>query len=141
MNRQEILLAALASGSREDFSPVQIQKLMFLIDKTIASSLGGPFFAFEPYHYGPFDVAVYNEFAQFEAQQLGHTEGDGRDRRYRLNDEGRERALEILNKLSEPHRRYIAELATLVQSLSFTALVSSVYKAYPEMKANSVFRG
>jgi len=141
MNRQEILMAALASGAREEFSPVQIQKLMFLIDENIGRALGGPFFAFEPYHYGPFDVGVYNEFSLLEAQQLAHAEGNGRDRRYRLNDEGRARAAEVLNRLPEPISRYITELANFVQSLSFSSLVSSVYKAYPNMKANSVFRG
>lgn len=141
MDKQEILLIALASGVREEFSPVQLQKLMFLIDRNIGQSLGGPFFRFEPYDYGPFDVDVYNSFSLLEAQQLAQSSGQGKERRYRLNDEGRVRADELKRRLSDNHRQYVIDLARLVQSLSFTALVSSIYKAYPEMKVNSVFRG
>lgn len=141
MTRHEIMLAALASGAREEFSPVQLQKLLFLIDRNIGPSLGGPFFDFRPYDYGPFDVGVYNEFAVLADCELGEAEGDGRDRRYRLNDEGRARAREVLSTMAPEYRKYVADVAEFVQKLSFSALVSSIYKHYPDMKANSVFRG
>ena len=141
MDRMEVMLAALASGAHEDFSPVQLQKLMFLVDRNIGSHLGGPFFNFEPYDYGPFDVAVYNQFSTIAALEMGECHGDGKGRRYRLNDEGRARGQEALAKLQPEIRHYIKSVAELVQKVSFTTLVSSIYKHYPEMKANSVFRG
>lgn len=140
MNRREILLAALASGSREEFSPVQLQKMMFLIDRNIGVALGGPFFNFEPYDYGPFDVGVYNEFSAIARQQLGEESGYGSYRRYRLNDEGRSRAREVLGTITIEYRQYIEKIAHFVQHLSFSALVSTIYKHYPEMKVNSVFK-
>jgi hypothetical protein len=140
MNRREILLAALASGRREEFSPVQLQKMMFLIDRNIGNSLGGPFFNFEPYDYGPFDVGVYNEFSTIAQEQLGEESGHGSYRRYRLNDEGRGRAQEVLNTITPEYREYIEKIARFVQSLSFGALVSTIYKYYPDMKVNSVFK-
>ena len=140
MDRRGILLAALASGSREEFSPVQLQKMMFLIDRNIGKALDGPFFNFEPYDYGPFDVGVYNEFSTIALQQLGEVSGYGSYRRYRLNDEGRSRAQEVLNTITPEYRQYIEKIAHFVQSLSFGALVSTIYKHYPEMKANSVFK-
>jgi len=140
MNRREMLLAALASGSREEFAPVQLQKMMFLIDRNIGKALGGPFFSFEPYDYGPFDVDVYNEFSSIALEQLGEVSGYGSYRRYRLNDEGRSRAQEVLETLTPEYRQYIEKIAHFVQSLSFGALVSTIYKYYPEMKVNSVFK-
>lgn len=141
MDRMEVMLAALASGAHEEFSPVQLQKLMFLIDRNVGPALGGPFFDFTPYDYGPFDVGVYNQFSVISALELGESHGDGKSRRYRLNDEGRARAQEVLSKMDPQARDYIKQIAEFVQRLSFTALVSSIYKHYPEMKANSVFRG
>lgn len=141
MDRMEVMLAALASGAHEEFSPVQLQKLMFLIDRNIGSAIGGPFFDFKPYDYGPFDVGVYNEFSVLSALEMGDSYGDGKGRRYRLNDEGRARAQEILANLQPEVREYMKSIAEFVQKVSFTTLVSSVYKHYPEMKANSVFRG
>ena len=59
-NDKEIILAILASSSdNNNLTPVQVQKLFFLVDKTISKSFGGPLFDFEAYHYGPFDKDVY----------------------------------------------------------------------------------
>lgn len=141
MERTDIMLCALASGAHEEFSPVQLQKMMFLIDRNVGQALGGPFFDFKPYDYGPFDVGVYNTFSVLSAHEMAEAQGDGKNRRYRLNDEGRARATEVLSRMDPKIRRYIGEVATFVQRVSFTSLVSSIYKQYPEMKANSVFRG
>lgn len=92
MERIEIMLAALGSGVHEEISPVQLQKMMFLIDRNVSKRLGGPFFDFKPYDYGPFDANVYSEFSVLAMNELGDSVGHGRDRRYRLNDEGRARA-------------------------------------------------
>lgn len=140
MERIEIMLAALGSGVHEEFSPVHLQKMMFLIDRNVSKRLGGPFFDFKPYDYGPFDANVYSEFSVLAMNELGDSVGHGRDRRYRLNDEGRARAHEVLEKIAPETRRYIHQVAEFVQRASFTTLVSSIYKQYPEMKANSVFR-
>lgn len=141
MKKSDILLAALSAGAREEFSPVQLQKLMFLIDRNVGATLGGPFFKFEPYDYGPFDHGVYREFELLTMSDLAATTGDGPRRQYRLNDAGREEAARVVKAIPQPIAEYIKQLAVWVQSLSFSELVSSVYKAYPDMKVNSVFRG
>jgi hypothetical protein len=141
MDQQQVLLAALASGSHGDFSPVQLQKLMFLIDRNIGAAIGGPFFKFAPYDYGPFDANVYQTFSLLEVQGLAESTGFGKERRYRINGAGRALAGPILNSVAPAYRQYISDVAHFVQQLSFTALVSSIYKSYPEMKVNSVFRG
>jgi uncharacterized protein len=68
MDRQSLLLAALAASDGATHSPVQVQKLFFLLDSEIPSYTGGPHFHFIPYDYGPFDAAVYDELANLEEQ-------------------------------------------------------------------------
>ena len=60
--RQELVLAALAAGeSNSELSPVQAQKLFFLIDQNVSASIGGQQYNFQAYDYGPFDRAVYSD--------------------------------------------------------------------------------
>lgn len=139
-DKQDVVLATLGSGAAEHFSPVQLQKALFLIDRNAGPQLGGPFFHFVPYDYGPFDVGVYQAYDALKRIQLCEDPGTGRDRRYRLSHEGRIRAREVLHSMAPELRDYFGRVATFVQSLSFAALVSSIYKQFPEMKVNSVFR-
>ena len=60
MDREAFVLMALASGGEKIYSPVQVQKLLFLLDDNIPDIVEGPHFAFEPYDYGPFDTAFWN---------------------------------------------------------------------------------
>ena len=51
------------------------------------------------------------------------------------------KAAELSAGIDEPVMSYIKEVSKFVRALSFADLVSAIYKAYPEMKANSVFTG
>ena len=64
MTREEFILAAMAPGANYCYSPVQVQKLLFLLDRQIPREVNGPHFHFEPYHYGPFDSSVYSQLEQ-----------------------------------------------------------------------------
>ena len=47
MNRRETILAAMAAaGANTRFSPVQMQKLLFLLDREVPHFIAGPHFAF-----------------------------------------------------------------------------------------------
>jgi len=57
MDRGDLVLAALAAGGvGASYSPVQVQKLLFLIDREAANLVDGPHFSFRPYDYGPFEA-------------------------------------------------------------------------------------
>src|SRR5262249_3878533 len=124
-------------------SPVQIQKTLFLIDTEIPKLVGGPYFDFQPYDYGPFDKDVYDALEELTRGQLVEvdTAAGLRWRRYRLTDAGQEKGMKALQSMARPARQYITDVSKFVRSLSFDQLVSAIYKAYPEMKVNSVFRG
>lgn len=141
--RQELVLAALHAGETgSEVSPVQAQKLFFLIDRNAAALTNGPHFNFAAYDYGPFDSAVYSELDWLSNSQ-GFVEvvRNGRYRTYRLTTEGMREAATTLGEMNQETRTYIGQVKDWVKSLSFRDLVSAVYDAYPEMRVNSIFRG
>jgi len=143
MDRRSAVLAALAPAMGAAHSPVQVQKTLFLIDKEISKLIGGPFFDFQPYDYGPFDKAVYDVLEELTRAGLVEVEaGPGlRWRRYRLTAGGQREGSEILESLDRRASDYIKKISEFVRSLSFEDLVSAIYKAYPDMKVNSIFKG
>ena len=60
-------------------------------------------------------------------------------RTYRLTDQGLKDGQEAIAKLEQPVQTYIGEVVNFVRSRTFPQLVSAIYKAFPEMKQNSVF--
>ena len=141
MSKLDLVLVALAPGGGYRYAPVQVQKLIFLIDREIPTLVGGPHFNFTAYHYGPFDKHVYH--ALDELARAGHVDVDdefSRRRTYALTPEGLNSGMTTLNNLHENAQAYIRSASNFVRNHSFSELVSAIYKAYPEMQANSVFQ-
>ena len=141
MDRKGIVLAALAPANGDTYTPVQVQKLLFLIDQNIATITGGQHFNFEPYDYGPFDKEVYSVLHELEENSLVEVlETPGQSwKRYRLTKSGQTSGKQVLGNLDPKGKDYITRASEYVRDLSFSQLVSAIYKAYPHMKANSVF--
>jgi hypothetical protein len=143
MNRRDLVLAILAAADGQSYSPVQIQKAAFLVTRNVPEvvSEGDPFH-FVAYDYGPFDRAVYSEAEMLQIQ--GHAQvnqSSGRWRTYSTSPVGLSRGREILESLPQPQREYITRVSSWVRSLDFATLVKSIYEAYPDTKANSIFQG
>lgn len=142
MDRQSIVLAGLAAGGQNaTFTPVQVQKLFFLVDREASHLVQGPHFDFSPYDYGPFDRRVYDCLDVIAGKGLAQIQNTGRYRVYSLSQAGFQQGTQLLSNLPRPAKDYITNVATWVRQLSFEQLVASIYNKYPEMKANSVFRG
>lgn len=139
MERPSFVLAALSPAAQQPYSPVQVQKLFFLLDRNLPEEFGTPFFNFEPYNYGPFDHQVYNDLEELDKQELIEIDRRGQWRLYRLTPKGLEIGRDSLGNLPVNIANYIGEISEFVRRLSFSELVSAIYKAYPEMKQNSVF--
>lgn len=135
------MLAAMSPAGTGSFSPVQVQKLFFLLDENVAARTKGPHFRFRPYDYGPFDRDVYLELEKLHLNGLVEIlmPRDHGSRIYKLTDKGLETGERKFEELPEDIRRYIREAVNFVRDLSFAELVSAIYKAYPEMRVNSVF--
>jgi uncharacterized phage-associated protein len=140
MNRRELILVAFAPALGEPHSPLQIQKLLFLIDRQIPHLVGGPHFQFVPYNYGPFDRTIYGDLAQLAADGLVEIIQNQTWRSYRLSVAGQRQAEALLAGLPANVSDFIKRVSAFVRQLSFAELVTAIYKAYPEMKQNSVFQ-
>jgi uncharacterized protein len=140
MDRPGYILAALAAaGGDVTLTPVQVQKLFFLLDRRAGHLLGGPHFAFEPYDYGPFDQAVYQELDALQRAGLVYINTDGRYRTYKLTPQGYVKGNARFETLSGPVREFVQQTIAWIRSLRFDQLVAAIYREYPEMKARSIF--
>lgn len=142
MTRGDIVLAALAAADEDrTYTPVQVQKLFFLIDEECSTLLGGRKFRFRPYSYGPFDPEVYRELERLQdsGKVVIRTDGGG-GKLYGLTVTGKEDGDRLLDVLGEDITAFLHSASRFVHSLGFSELVSSIYQAYPQMKKNSVFR-
>ncbi|MBI3465207.1 MAG: hypothetical protein HY000_19450 [Planctomycetes bacterium] len=143
MNRRELVLAALAASGGATHTPVQIQKLLFLLERTVPQHVGGQKFSFQAFDYGPFDPSVYKEIEQLEKTGLARIDRTQYPsmKTFALTLTGQEQGEIALQQLPADVQDYFRRVSQWVRSLSFANLVSAIYHAYPDMKVNSVFNG
>ena len=140
MTKREVVLAALAPAHGKQHSPVQAQKLLFLLDREVSQLVDGQHFNFEPYNYGPFDKAVYQVLDELDEDELVTIRSGGWQRTYALTPTGQNEGDRLLGELSDSAQDYIKRASVFVLKLNFLQLVSAIYKAYPDMQKNSVLR-
>jgi hypothetical protein len=141
MDRKSYMLAVLSSIQDSIYTPVQIQKIFFLLDRNLGNRIGGPYFNFEPYHYGPFDKNVYKEVESLVmGEELTEHTSSKNYKTYSLTQVGFKKGLTANIQIGESEKKYIQEICLFVKSLSFEQLLRSIYNEYPEMKVNSVFQ-
>lgn len=131
-------MLTLADGGH--YTPVQIQKAMFLADDFVKDAFDYRY-DFQPYDYGPFDPAVYRDVELLEGNDLAQISTTPRGLKvYFATPRGAEFGRELLGQLTHDQQETLAKISRFVRRLSFSALVSSIYKAYPHMRERSVFR-
>ena len=143
MNRNAWALLALRETEGHRLSPVKMQKTLFLVAQNLAQEVGPEFYHFEAYHFGPFDSAVYRDLDELVnaglVKKVRAAEHAGKD--YELTELGKRIADRYARAANEKVVRYLKAVVEWVKPLSFSALVSAIYKKYPQYKQNSVFRG
>ena len=102
MTRKELILSLLAASEGRPYTPVQLQKAVFLVTQNVPDIIDqGPTFTFVPYDYGPFDSEVYAEASSLKL--VGHAvvapSSSGRWSTYAASDTGVVSGREILRKL------------------------------------------
>jgi hypothetical protein len=142
VSRDDFALAVLAASGGATHTPVQVQKLFFLLDQKIPKPVGGPHFNFHADNYGPFDVEVYRSLERLANENFVSIDlvQDLRKKMYRTTPEGQVRGEAMLKSFGEPISSYIRSVSEWVRRLSFADLVSAIYAEYPAMRANSIFR-
>lgn len=144
MDRKDWALLVVAAADGGPISPVQLQKALFLITQNLQPAqrkTSSGFYKFTPYDYGPFDGAAYRDAEALERDGLVEiTAPPHQHREYCATQAGLDRAEQLRRDLSPNVVEYLDKVVAWVRSLSFTDLVRAIYRVYPEMRANSVFR-
>jgi len=140
--RSAWVLLALHAAEGHSLTPVQLQKCLFLLGSRRPKDVGRDFYHFRPYDYGPFDVMVYTDSDQLvERGMVTIDKSMGQSlRRFVLTADGNAEAERLVHLVPPRGMAYLREVVAWAQRLSFNELVAAVYEAYPEMRANSVFR-
>ena len=144
MTPRDWTLLVIAAAEKGSLQPVQLQKALFLIGKrlNLRQLATQKFYTFDAYDYGPFTNEIYNDAEQLETAGLVVIARPPatRFKEYHATDEGLRYAAGLRAKLEPAVADYVSRIVKFTRSMSFNDLVSAVYKAYPEMRENSVFK-
>jgi Fe2+ or Zn2+ uptake regulation protein len=145
MNRLHWPLIALALSGDGRLSPVQMQKALFLFGENAGKNLDEAFYSFVPYHYGPFDPAVYRDIDFLVSLGFVQRSNDRNGRDFEITPRGRLEAQTLMHDDTTTRNKpqvldYLKTLTGWVKSLSFEDLIRSIYQAYPHFKTRSIFR-
>ena len=146
MPRRDVLLMMMAPAGTAIHTPVQVQKLAFLIDQLVGETIGGTGFDFKPWHYGPFDKAVYEVLEALERDglvEINDMSVQVQPTQYRLTDLGEREGADLLQALrdrSPETAEYVEVLSHWVRDQSFASLLRAIYAKFPDMAVNSVFK-
>lgn len=142
MDRRHWPLLVIDEAGPAGLSPVQLQKVLFLIGTNLPNEVGDSYYEFVPYNYGPFDQRVYSDAQSLINSELAQSiQVSGRNwALYTVTPQGHDIAQYVRKSEVSPRMsQYITKVVKWVQSLSFAQLLSAIYKAYPQYKAKSVF--
>ena len=137
LDSSQIVLTALAAGGENtEFDPMQIQHLLFLIDRVVPDHVDGPHFAFAPGSFGPFD-----ETAKEVVLDLCHEGGLNRHVAdmgfcYVLTPWGFRQGSDILARLDPSVTAYLKHLVAWTLALDFRQRLSILQAHYPDMVPN-----
>ena len=140
-NREDIVAAAFAAaGPSAAFDPIRVQKLLFLIDREVSERIGGPFFQFQPYHYGPFDRTIYDVIGKLVAGGDACIASSGPYPRYLLSSAGYRRGTAVLASFPEGVADYFWRVARWLRLIPYRRMLAAIYQQYPDMAVKSVVR-
>ena len=131
-------LLALSVADDGTLTPVQMQKVLFLLDQQAHDRLGDNFYIFRPHNYGPFSSLIYDDLEQhaLEGRIVFDNQG-GRWSNYVITGLGEEYLEDIEADIDL--YGYLGELVRWAKSLRFSELVGAIYQAYPDFAKNSIF--
>ncbi len=143
LSRRKFVLIGLAPAQGCPHTPVQVQKLFFLLQARGSQSpaLGHAYFDFKPCHFGPFDKFVYVELEGLQNQGWVEVSFDSSGlKNYRLTPEGQLEANKLLDELDSRSRKFAVAVSEWIHRQTFFNLLNTIYHHFPDMAVNSVFR-
>jgi len=142
MKRKDWLLLAVAAAGDNGLDPVQLQKSLFLLGEKRLKALGVEFYDFEPHNYGPFSKDIYADATDLvrDGCLTKEKQPDYSWSVFKITREGQKAATKLRTEAPAEPVGYLERAVEWVRSLSFYDLVRSVYKHFPDYRANSIFR-
>ena len=143
MTKRDWALLVMAAPRQRPLEPVQLQKILFILSQLRPDQLKvDAFYDFIPYDYGPFCRDIYSDAEALEGEGLVTIDRSvpRPSRTFSVTPAGAERAASLRLQLDKTVLEYLDKLTGWVTALSFNQLVSWIYKNFPEMKENSVFK-
>jgi uncharacterized protein YwgA len=138
MTKRDWTLLAIAAANGEPLTPVQLQKVLFLLGRMKLKDAN--LYNFVPYNYGPYDATIYRDAESLEHDRLVSIRAGGRWKDYSATPEGL-RIAERVKRSADPDAvDYLDRVVTWARSLSFQALVRAIYTRFPEFRVNSLFQ-
>lgn len=145
MDKRSWVLLVMAVAKDRSLQPVHLQKTLFLLQQNLSlkNLRVNDFYHFEPYDYGPFCSEIYSDADILSDDGLVHIDqlANLSYRTYSATGGGVSAAEKLMESLRPEVKTYLTEVVNWTTSLSFKQLVSAIYRYYPEMKVNSVFKG
>lgn len=139
MERKHWTLLAVAAAGGERVSPVQLQKVLFLLGREMPDAVRSGYYEFRPYNYGPFDSAVYADAQILADEGLININRPYRWDEYSVTPKGVAVAQRLRDDASPGAVVYLEKVVHWALSLSFQDLVRAIYARYPDTRAKSIF--
>ena len=129
MDKANLLLAALASGNVETYTPEDVQSLLFLVSRQFPETIDPPPFNFTLWGHGPFDPRVNELLEELALDSYLSVTRQEKRRDVTLTTTGRTRAAEMLDQLSSEEVEYMRRASRFVAAKSTRILTVITDKA------------
>lgn len=141
MRREDWLLLLLHAAEESSPSDAMVDRLraqkgLFVVSKVLQPA---EFYEFEPYHYGPFCGAIYEDAGALVDRGDLRSETRKGYPAYSLTRAGFARAQALIDAgaISGRARAYLRQVVEWMRPLDFNTLLRAIYQRWPEMRVNS----
>lgn len=143
MERADWTLIAICAARGKALSPVQLQKVLFLLGERQRSFVGKQYYHFIPHNYGPFDRLIYVDAKRLQDRGLIAIEEVPGQRwgEYAGTSTGMAIAEQLRADVPASVIECLDGLVGWARRCTFDELVNAVYEEFPGMRQNSIFRG
>lgn len=138
--RTEVLLKIITAAEGDPITPVQLQKVAFLVGQECAEYLPPAYYKFVPYDYGPFSAKLYQDAELLEKKGLISIDVNPNGGWKEYSATFRSSSADT-SSIPPNVADYIDTAVQWAMGLTFRELVSSIYHHYPQYRENSIFSG
>lgn len=139
---EQWLLFALSRAKDGRLSPIQAQKIMFLLGMEAKHYVGDRFYKFTPYLYGPYSSAIASDLEKMRStgQIVAERPAPFQRATYLITVQGLREAEDIGKSVDAKMKGFVQLTVDWVKAQTFSNLLRSIYKKYPAYATQSIFK-